>query len=463
MSDESASNKGQATLRLADKDAVDERDDGPVVDDSTPESESSSAEEVGEDDGNSVSEWDYYEPIEQALHRFTHRSTVARALKRCLWRRALAGRVPKLTDAVLDRIIDSPRRGDVYVGKFKIGAASDSQQVTLTRYDWLEVICGASEASQDRARRCVTFLGDPKSRLALSRVREQVVSQVFKAGDDQAEGKSLEEQWRLRAYIRLEAMIKVATEAARAFTCRHQPKRNRGPSSLQLALTALHARSVQVCREVVPLLKAGHETGIRLLWQMLHEFMVISLFLSSRGESLATLYLDHGAVTRYRLAHEFQGRAASLGLDIPCDFEVGALEKQQAQAIARHGARFAGEYGWASAELKMAQPTFARIEQVVELRRWTPYLKTRYRVPDMGLNRLFSCFGVLKPDLSRVSYGAQNALANEYAQNAALALLMTTCVLLTMDANIDDLVVCGVMQVLADDFECTLAHAEASA
>lgn len=136
------------------------------------------------------------------------------------------------------------------------------------------------------------------------------------------------------------------------------------------ALVALQARASLVMLEVHSLIEAGHPMGAWARTRSLHETAVIGVVLSKFGreegfEDLGERYLEHGVVDQARDVH----LAVQGGIEIDPEI-IAAVDNERTRVIARFGAGFGKDYGWAR-PLFPSQPaksrvTFRDLEEIAE-------------------------------------------------------------------------------------------------
>ncbi len=173
----------------------------------------------------------------------------------------------------------------------------------------------------------------------------------------------------------LEFLVSLAKEFGDLINekCREEGKAE--SSNLIEALTRLFARICQVSSEVLTLLKNGFADGAMARWRTVHELFVVSSFIRDNGEEIAERYFFHNDVESFKAAIQYQKYCKALGYKRLSKKELKNLTDSYESAIARYGSGFKVSYGWAVPALKNPRPTFATIEESVELDHFRPLFK----------------------------------------------------------------------------------------
>ncbi len=252
------------------------------------------------------------------------------------------------------------------------------------------------------------------------------------------------------AFDRFEALLVSAREAGERFTERHADKaaaEGDDGDALFNALARLHVRAVRVADEVFSLLRSGHAGGALARWRTLHEIAVVMAFLAEHGPDLAERYLLHDAVASWRGLLDYQLFADRLG-DIPfSDEEVAQMRAERNALIARFGAPYGEEWGWAAEALGKPRPTFRDIENAADLAHWRPYGRWASQNVHAGPRALFNVMGV-DDEQDILLAGASNSDLADPGANTAFSLALATVELLATRAGMEELVSMQVVMTL---------------
>lgn len=134
-----------------------------------------------------------------------------------------------------------------------------------------------------------------------------------------------------------------------------------------LALERLVARVYEVSGEIVVLANHGYADGALARWRTLHEICVVAMFLARQTDRCATMYLWHYKAEELRLLRADRASGLSSVLDIKRDRYMRELRRECSSLVARFGAAYAGDYGWAAVALGRARVTFRDLEEHVGL------------------------------------------------------------------------------------------------
>ena len=225
----------------------------------------------------------------------------------------------------------------------------------------------------------------------------------------------------------------------------------RKDAKLVEVLTRLHARSLQVAGEVRALLREGFADGALSRWRTIHELAVVALFVAQEGNEMAERYLAHLDVDSYKAALGYDRAAPLLNYQRLSPKQLVALTKKVDGLKRKYGKAFAEDYGWAASSLKGQAPTFANIEQAVNLERFRPYFRLASNTLHAGPKGAYFRLGAY--DSNILLAGASNVGLQEAARLTALSLAQITSCLLYQNPNLDSGVWTGVLLDLSDMVE----------
>lgn len=133
------------------------------------------------------------------------------------------------------------------------------------------------------------------------------------------------------------------------------------------ALSKLVARAYEVVGEIITLARSGYADGALARWRSLHEICVITMFLAVRSDKCAQMYLSHHWVEELRLLDVDKASGTARATNAQSDRYIYDLRKQKDAMVAKYGAAFSKDFGWASVELGRAKTTFRDLESHVGL------------------------------------------------------------------------------------------------
>lgn len=236
----------------------------------------------------------------------------------------------------------------------------------------------------------------------------------------------------------LQGLIVVADECAEAYVTRCDDYA--ADDLVHEVLIRIHAKAVQVSKEILTLLMNGYPGGAQARWRTLHELSVVSAFISEHGQEIAERYIDHEAVEIYKAAIQYNDYYTRLGaIEIPQE-EMDAMRKDYLEVLDLYGTNYKGEYGWAARALNSKKPTFRDIEVSVDLDHHRPYYKSASANVHANPVGVFNNFGLLS-DENIILSGPCNVGFAEPAQSTIISLNIITTTMLAHGANLDCIVI----------------------
>ena len=209
------------------------------------------------------------------------------------------------------------------------------------------------------------------------------------------------------------------------------------------ALARLQARSCQVAKEIVILLKNGFPDGAHARWRTLHEIVVIMNFINQKDDELAERYLHHHIIDAYKTAKIYQENCLSgdLGYEPIPEDEYNQLRVQAEALKMRYGKSYEGDYGWAAQILSKKAPTFADIEKATNLQHTRHFYKLACVNVHAGSRGLFLRLGLNSEQQGEILLSGSSILGlADPGQNTAYSLLLSISSLLSLIPNLDTIV-----------------------
>lgn len=252
------------------------------------------------------------------------------------------------------------------------------------------------------------------------------------------------------AFDLLEAMIVIASEAGDNFNEEMRNALPSGKNNLIEATTRLHARACQVSSEVLTLLKGGYADGAHARWRCLHEITGILFFLTSREDDTAERYLLHEAIESYKASLGYQEHYECLGYEPMTKNKIAQLKQNMDALIKRFGKDFKGDYGWAAVALGKRNPTFKDIEDAVGMSHMRPFYKMASHNVHANPKGIFFKLCLHSKNPNVLPIGPSVFGLADPGHGTAISILQATTTLLTIEPNMDCLVVCDVLRRFAD-------------
>jgi hypothetical protein len=222
-------------------------------------------------------------------------------------------------------------------------------------------------------------------------------------------------------------------------------------------LSRSHARSCQVSKEIITLLRNGFADGAYARWRTLHEIAVETNIINKNEDGLAKKYIDHDLVHKLQAAKAFSKYDQEFGGENVTQEELQDLEIACTELINLYGHDFLNENGWAASLTGKPRTRFSDLESLAEFAHMRPAYKLACLNVHGGARALFFRFGLrYDGDENFLLTGSSiNGLANPI-QNTAYSLLQITAALLTYDVNLDYLVALKVLfKIEQEIFEVT--------
>jgi len=254
-------------------------------------------------------------------------------------------------------------------------------------------------------------------------------------------------RWR-EAFDLFELHIEIAIEAGQEVNERLRPQALKNNDALFEVLVRLHAKGCMVSKEILTLLKNGYADGAHARWRALHELAVTAMFLQKHGKEAAIRYLAHEAVEAYKGAAQLNKYEARINESGFSEEEIQILKDERDAVVEKFGKEFKRQYGWAKPFLAKGNDTFFALEEDLQLDHWRPYYKWASQNVHAGVKTIRSSLGLVEAKEDLLQVGPSNAGMMDPGHSTALSLMQLTYTLLTLNPNIDELVIMKVMEML---------------
>lgn len=258
----------------------------------------------------------------------------------------------------------------------------------------------------------------------------------------------LSKRWK-EPFELLELQIGLAREIGVQIHRNLKPEGKRWPPFTD-AIIRLHARACRTAAEADKLIRSGYADGAMARWRTLHEIVITAALVHRGGRETAERYLEHLAVESYRAACEYARCAPRLGHTPIADEELRSLKDAFDAMIAKHGAAFGTQYGWAAKDLKLSKPTFADIEKAVNFEHFRPYYKLASHGVHANPKGIYFQLGMMD-HADIIMVGPTNFGLADPGQNTAISLMQISCVLIQLAPTIDTLILCQLMGQVATE------------
>ena len=236
----------------------------------------------------------------------------------------------------------------------------------------------------------------------------------------------------------MQGLIVIADESAQGYATRTDEYLKN--DLIKDLLVRIHAKSVQVAKEILTLLRNGFPDGAQARWRTLHELSVISVFISEHGEEVAERYISHEAIDTYKAAVQYNDYYTRLGAEPISLEEMERMRKDYLKLLELYGQSYRHDYGWAADALSLKKPTFRDIESSIALDHHRPYYKAASANVHGNPTGVLQSLGLF-PEEDIVLSGPSDIGLTRPAQSAVISLNIITTTMLTHGANIDSIVV----------------------
>ncbi len=298
---------------------------------------------------------------------------------------------------------------------------------------------------------------DAESEKLISNIKRQTSSilrrnRSYKKGFD----KQLNQKWGKLLDL-LELFIVLSEEIGAEFTNDIIKNATEDLSPRFTVLSRSHARSCQISKEIIALLRNGFADGADARWRTLHEIAVETNIINSNNDEIATRYIDHDLVQKLQSARSFHNYDLEFGGENVTQKELHDLENACDELVKSYGKDFLNENGWAVSLTGKPRTKFSHLEALAKFSHLRPAYKLACLNVHGGSRALFFRLGLrYDGDENFLLTGSSiNGLANPI-QNTAYSFLQITAALLTYNINLDYIAAMKVLFKLEQEiFELT--------
>ncbi|MXX93225.1 MAG: hypothetical protein F4Y63_07230 [Chloroflexi bacterium] len=250
----------------------------------------------------------------------------------------------------------------------------------------------------------------------------------------------------------LELLVSIVTEVGHDFNDSFRDDAARSNDYRFDVLMRLQARASKTASAILVLLRSGHADDACARWRTLHEIAVVSWFIKDANQDVAERYLLHEIIHQYKAALQLQRYASRLNESPLSQFEFNRLETRRNCLVAKYGKPFKENYGWAASALKKNSPSFADIEDAVDLEHWRPYFKMASDNTHANAHGMMFQLGIADHQIGKVMLaGPSNAGLADPGHWTAISLQQVTLNLLTTKTSLDSVVVMLILEELQDE------------
>ena len=190
-------------------------------------------------------------------------------------------------------------------------------------------------------------------------------------------------------------------------------------------LLRLHARGIQIAKEILVLMRNGFADGALARWRTLYEISITSLFIAKHGNELATRYKEYSSVETYGELNTYLKKNEKLRFQKVSSAEVERQKQTIKELEDKYGRDFMKRYGWTASVLEKSKRNFEGIEENVENDHLRPFYKWACNAIHAGPKAAYYRIGVLG-QTNLMLAGPTNYAFADPGQNTALAVLQIT-------------------------------------
>lgn len=223
-------------------------------------------------------------------------------------------------------------------------------------------------------------------------------------------------------------------------------------------LIRLHARACQITEEIICLLSNGFADGAMARWRTVHEIAAVACLLDEYGEDLAERYRMHEVVEARKAARQYKRFEAQLSV-VPMDDEtIEEIEGDYKAAIAKFGAAFSNNYGWAAVALNKENPTIADIQAAAKIHHLSPYYRLASHNVHANPKGVMHKLGLMGGSTVLLA-GPSNAGLADPTHSTAISLMVISVILIKLQPTLDNAVTGRVMEESTDEIGALVQEA----
>ena len=141
----------------------------------------------------------------------------------------------------------------------------------------------------------------------------------------------------------------------------------------------------------------------------------------------------------------------ALGYEPLSEQEFNEIKSAYQHLVSRFGLAYKESYGWAEPVIGKRKPTFRDIEEKAGLDHLRPFYKMASHNVHANPKSVFFKLGLYPRSQDILLAGPSNTGLADPGQGTALSLAQITVTLLSMEANIDRLVICSILMTLVKE------------
>lgn len=204
-------------------------------------------------------------------------------------------------------------------------------------------------------------------------------------------------------------------------------------------LLRLHARGIQISKEILVLFRNGYADGAFARWRTLYELSIVGLFISKHGNQIAKQYKDYASVETFKELETYNEKNHKLKFKEILPSEIQRQKNLMSELKTKYSDDFLKRNGWTYNILEKNKRTFEGIEENVESDHIRPFYKWACNTIHAGPKAAYYSIGICGASNVMLA-GPSNFGFADPGQNTALALFQLTTNLVLNFMDYDNIV-----------------------
>lgn len=215
-------------------------------------------------------------------------------------------------------------------------------------------------------------------------------------------------------------------------------------------LLRLHARGIQISKEILVLFRNGYADGAFARWRTLYELSIVGLFISKHGNKVAKQYKDYASVETYKELVTYNEKNHKLHFEEILPAEIERQETLMNDLKNKYSDDFLKRYGWTYSVLERNKRTFEGIEEDVESDHIRPFYKWACNTIHAGPKAAYYSIGICGASNVMLA-GPTNYGFADPGQNTALAIFQLTSNLVLNFMDYDNIVELNILSSFLEE------------
>lgn len=216
------------------------------------------------------------------------------------------------------------------------------------------------------------------------------------------------------------------------------------------ALIRIHARALQISKEIYSLLTAGYADGANARWRSLHELVIVSKFLADNDNYVSQRFVEHESIIRYKDAKDYQEYCIELGYE-PYDKQViNELKKRKDDLCRKYDKDYHITWGWIPSNI-IKRKTFRSLEKHVGLDKFHPFYNWSSANIHGNSRGLYRAGQTKNMDNKILMVGASDHGIADPLQNTAISIMQISNSFLAFKPDFESLIDMKILHYFLDE------------